>query len=333
MNIAIYYGGRGIIDDPTLTVIGKIQNVLEELRVSATRYNLYEYKNTIPTLAQTVGDADAIILASTVEWYGIGGYMLQFLDACWQFADKEKLSNTYMMPVVISRTFGERESKMDLDIAWEILGGKHCEGICGYIENAVDLELNAHYLGYIEKKAENLYRTVNQKPVTLPSSVKMLKQKVCLPTTDNFSPEESAQLSQYVSDDKYVQTQKQDVLELADFYKNEMAQGKKGAYDDYPEAIKGAFKPKAGIAGSYLIKVEGKTEELVIKISGVGIECGYGSLEKPDIVMEVEKTVFENILAGRNSFQHAFMSDSMKMKGDFRLLHALDEVLNFSSGS
>ena len=27
MNIAIYYGGRGIIDDPTLTAIGKIQNL------------------------------------------------------------------------------------------------------------------------------------------------------------------------------------------------------------------------------------------------------------------------------------------------------------------
>ena len=47
MNVAIYYGGRGLIDDPTLYVIGKIQNVLEELRVNVTRYNLHELKNNI----------------------------------------------------------------------------------------------------------------------------------------------------------------------------------------------------------------------------------------------------------------------------------------------
>ncbi len=75
MNINIYYGGRGIIDDPTVYVIQKMQEVLEELRVNVTRYNLYECKQTIATLPQTLKEADGIILASTVEWYGIGGYM------------------------------------------------------------------------------------------------------------------------------------------------------------------------------------------------------------------------------------------------------------------
>ena len=331
MNIAIFYGGRGIIDDPTLTAIGKVQSVLEELRVNVKRYNLYEYKNTIPTLPQTLSEVDGIVLASTVEWYGMGGYMLQFLDACWQFGDKEKIADIYMMPVVMSRTYGEREAKLDLQVAWEILGGKPCSGICGYIENAVDLELNSNYLDLIEKRAENLYRTINQRSISLPASNKIIKQKVALPHTDNLSPEESAQLSKYVSDDTYVQTQKQDIQELANIFRNQMATGEKGAYDDYPDAIKRAFKPKAGMAGSYLIKIEGKSENLVIKLTGVSIECGYGSLEKPDLVMEIAKQVFEDILAGRNSFQHAFMSDAMKMKGDFRLLRGLDEVLNFEN--
>ena len=74
MNVNIYYGGRGIIDDPTLFVINKMQEILEELRVKVTRYNLYESKNTISTLPQTLRDADGIILATTVEWFGIGGY-------------------------------------------------------------------------------------------------------------------------------------------------------------------------------------------------------------------------------------------------------------------
>ena len=50
MNVNIYYGGRGLVDDPTIVVINRIQEVLEELNVHVTRYNLYEIKNTITTL-------------------------------------------------------------------------------------------------------------------------------------------------------------------------------------------------------------------------------------------------------------------------------------------
>ena len=47
MKINIYYGGRGLMDDPTLYVINKMQSVLEELHVEVERYNLYELKNTL----------------------------------------------------------------------------------------------------------------------------------------------------------------------------------------------------------------------------------------------------------------------------------------------
>ena len=39
MNINIYYGGRGMIDDPTLYVVNKMQEVFEELHVNVVRYN------------------------------------------------------------------------------------------------------------------------------------------------------------------------------------------------------------------------------------------------------------------------------------------------------
>lgn len=89
LNINIYYGGRGIIDDPTIYVINKMQEVLEELRVHVERYNLYDGKTNITTLPQTLKEADGIILATTVEWYGIGGYMQQFLDAWLAVWEKE----------------------------------------------------------------------------------------------------------------------------------------------------------------------------------------------------------------------------------------------------
>ena len=91
MNINIYYGGRGLVDDPTILVINKIQEVLDELNVNVNRYNLYEMKNTITTLSQTVTEADGIILATTVEWVGMGGYMQTFLDSCWLYSDKSQI--------------------------------------------------------------------------------------------------------------------------------------------------------------------------------------------------------------------------------------------------
>ena len=111
MKINIYYGGRGLLDDPTLYVLNKMEEVLKELRVTVERINIYEHKNEIATLPQTMKDADGIILATTVEWLGIGGYMQQFLDACWLYGDKEKIKVTYMQPIVMSTTYGEREGE------------------------------------------------------------------------------------------------------------------------------------------------------------------------------------------------------------------------------
>ena len=163
MQINIYYGGRGLMDDPTLFVIKKMKEVLEELRVTVEVFYLYEQKNSIPTLPQTLKNADGVILATTLEWYGIGGYMQLFLDACWLYGDKEKISRIYMCPIVMSTTYGEQEGKLNLATAWEILGGLPCSGLCGYIADTSLLEENGDYIRIIEKNAENLYRTINQK--------------------------------------------------------------------------------------------------------------------------------------------------------------------------
>jgi len=67
MNINIYYGGRGLIEDPTIYVCDKIAEVLTELRVQVKRYNLFEEKNSISMLPKTLkegvskADADEII--------------------------------------------------------------------------------------------------------------------------------------------------------------------------------------------------------------------------------------------------------------------------------
>ena len=208
MKVNIYYGGRGLLDDPTLYVLNKMEEVLRELRVTVERINIYEHKNEIATLPQTMKEADGIILATTIEWLGIGGYMQQFLDACWLYGDKEKIQTTYMQPIVMSTTYGEREGEMTLANAWEILGGLPCPGLCGYVEDLVAFEMNKDYTVIIEKKAENLYRTISQKMKSLPNSNLAVRQSVLRTPQLELTPQESEQLSKYVSDDSYVSRRK-----------------------------------------------------------------------------------------------------------------------------
>ena len=91
MKVNIYYGGRGLIDDPTIFVMNKIMTVLDELNIKVKKYNLYEDKRGIAVLPKTLKDVDAVILAASVEWIGIGGLLWQFLDACYLYGDKKKI--------------------------------------------------------------------------------------------------------------------------------------------------------------------------------------------------------------------------------------------------
>ena len=329
MNINIYYGGRGIIDDPTLYVIAKMQTVLEELRVNVVRYNLYESKNMIPSLPQTLKDADGVILATTVEWYGIGGYMQQFLDACWLYGDKEKISKIYMCPVVMATTYGEREAKQNLATAWELLGGRPCSGICGFIENTLTLEMNEQYTALIEKKAENLYRTVNQKTICLPTSNMAVRQRVAIPQTNDLTPQETEQLSKYVSDEKYVQRQKEDIQELTSFFKDMLSNEGADSKEEYLSELKRSFKPMAGFHAVCAIRVEEKPLPLVLNIRGKDFEAEYKEIDKADIEMQTKRSVMEEIVNGRMTFQRGFMAGTIKLKGEFAILKNLDQTFPF----
>lgn len=326
MKVNIYYGGRGLMDDPTLFVIDKMQSVLEELNVSVDRYMLCEQRANITTLPQTLKDVDGIILATTVEWYGIGGYMQQFLDACWLYGDKEKISKIYMCPIVMSTTYGEREGKLSLSQAWEILGGLPCSGICGYIDNVAALELEDRYATLIEKKAENVYRTIKQKVISFPASNQAVKQMVSVSTNTDLTPQESEQLSQYAADDSYVQRQKEDIQELASMFRgmmgNESTEG-----ETYITAFKKSFKAMPGFKASYKIMVGKKP--FSFRINGPEVEYKLESIDKADVEININENTMQDIVAGRMTFQRAFMGGEMKIKGDFKILRALDEIFVF----
>lgn len=332
MRIHVYYGGRGLIEDSALYVLSRITEVLEELRVDVKRYNLYECKNEIAVLASGIKEADGVILAASVEWYGIGGLLQQFLDDCWLYADKAKLSNLYMMPVVVSTTYGEREAEQNLMKSWELLGGSLCPGITAYVENQADFETNGNYAKVIETRAENLYRTINQKIKALPSSTFALKQTISGSVPMELTPQESEQLSKYVSDDTYVKKQKEDIEELSQMFKEMMdrTEGKDNS-QEFIRNLKENFRPsKENVKAVFEIRMTDVGKTLIVDVDKDKLSCYYGDCDYADVVATTTRAVINKLVNGRTTFQGAFMSGELTAKGDFKTLRMFDQMFRFN---
>ncbi len=329
MKINIYYGGRGIVGDTTLFVLSKMQKVLEELNVHVERINLYEKKHNITSLPSTLNDADGIILATTVEWYGLGGYMMQFLDACWFYGNKKKIAELYMCPVVISTTYGERQGSVTLQTAWDTLGGRSCNGVSAYVRDSVAFELNQEYVKVVEKAAENLYRTVSRKAVVLPASSQAVKQMVTTEAPIDFTPQETEQLSRYASDDKYIQTQKEDLKELASHFKTLLKNDGMSEEEVLLNTFRKAFKPQSSFEAIYLMEIDGFEKPLMLSVRNEKLTASFEERSDQTVLCKITKEKLDEIIAGETTFQHAFMSGVMQVKGDFRMLRMLDSVFPF----
>lgn len=330
MKINIYYGGRGLIEDTTIYVMNKLTEVLEELRVEVTRYNLYEGKTNISVLPNTLKEADAIILATSVEWFGIGGYMQQFLDACWLYGDKEKIKKIYMLPVVMATTYGERDAQYTLIKAWEMLGGLPVEGLCAYVDDNVEFETNPDYAATIEKKAEMLYRTVNQKVKPFPNSMLEVKHNVLKNASIDLTPQESEQLSKYVSDDTYVKKQKEDIEELTKMFKQMMGKtSQEESEDEFLSAMKQNFCPMNNFEASYGIQLTDKNKTLIAEIMNDQLKCYYGVKEDVEVFAKSSSEILQKIIKGKVTFQKAFMSGEITAKGNFKTLRMFDMIFQF----
>ena len=329
MKVNIYYGGRGIIGDPTIFVINKIETVLEELNVTVERFNLYELKNSIVSLPSSLNNCDAAIFAATVEWYGIGGYLTQFLDACWLFGNKEKIKKTYMCPVVMSTTSGEREAKTQLMTAWEKLGGLAIEGICGYVADMMNFELNKDYGTLIEKQAENIYRTVSQKAQLLPSSSNSITVVAENPMTMSLSPQESEQLSKYASDESYVQQQKEDISELVSRFSGMLEAKSVDENRMYIDDFTEHFVKAGAVDGVFKFDIKERKQPLIIEVKNADLSCYYGIKDTPDVYLKLNAEIMNKIISGRETFQRASMAGEMQIKGNPGLFRKLDDMFAF----
>lgn len=326
MKVNIYYGGRGLIDDPTIFAMNKVGTVLEELNIQVKRFNLYEDKRGISVLPKTLKEADAVILAASVEWMGIGGLLWQFLDACFLYGDKEKISKLYMMPLVISTTYGEKDAQFTLVKAWEMLGGiPFDDGICAYINDPVQFETSSDHAYLLEKKTENFYRIFSKKLPAFPSSTNAVRDKVLRPKSLSLTPQESEQLSEYVSNDNYVKRQKEDIQELTQLFKKMMGDDK-----PYLDKIQKAFHPVPNVAVAFSWECPEIKDKLFIIVDNDTLDCHYGGEEKVNAIIKSSQEVMAKVMNGEETLQNAFMTGEITAKGNFKLLNTFDSLFKFS---
>lgn len=330
MIVNIYYGGRGLIEDSTIYVVNKLKETLEEIRVVVNLYNLYEHDvNNIPTLVNTLKDADGVILAVNIEWLGIGGLMQQFLDSCWLYGDKSNIKKQYMMPVVISSTYGEEEAMDYIRKAWQVLGGKVWPGICAYVENQVEFETNKQYSRLIEDSAEHFYRAINQKKEIFPSSASLFNEGLTRGINEIVAPV-NGQTTRNIFDETYVKKQKEDIEELAALFKGMLEKKEEHSNEkDYITIIKENFHPIANFKASYAIQVLDLNKTLIIEVDGSNISCYYGDKEDSDVFVKINQEGMNSLVGGATSFNEAFMSGVLTAKGNFNVLRTFDQLFIF----
>ena len=334
--INIYYGGRGLIEDPTIYVMNKLTEVLNELNIDVKKYNLYEDKRGISVLPKTLKEADGIILAASVEWLGIGGLLQQFLDACWLYGDRDRIQNLYMFPLVTATAAGEKTAYQTLVQAWEILGGIPCEGICAYVEDYTEFETNPDYALLIEKKAESFYRSFSKKITVFPSSTNSICENVLQPKTMHLTPQESEQLSMYVSDTNYVQKQKEDIEELTSMFKGLLGDDAEEtdttpsdiSEDPFASFLKEHFQAVTPLHVCYNLQFE-DGRILSLEIDNEHLECRNKENPSANVQIKINHQTVKQLMNGEITMHNAFLSGAVSAKGDFKQIRTFDTVFPF----
>ena len=76
--------------------------------------------------------------------------------------------------------------------------------------------------------------------------------------------------------------------------------------------------------------IKDRKKPLILDIQGAELNCFYGNHDDPEVLCKVTDDVMNRIVSGQMSFQRAFMSGDMQVKGDFRRLRMLDQMFPFS---
>ena len=346
--VILIYGGTGLINDPTSVVADRISHVLAELNVTIDRIDLYKKQHTIRQFLEALEQADGVILATTVTWFGIGGLMQTFLDQAYQSGQFEIFEGTYLYSVAISQNAFERDALDHLIKSWEILGGIEGTSLCAAIESSVDVETNKHILQAIERRTEDFYRVMNQQRLALPTSVHDHKILIKVPTKIKVDEGEQMMMGQVMDEerrekpvenqmsfmtnyDAFIEKQQKDIEDLANIFRTRLSTKEEVAGKSISEVFQYKYKPDRSFKDctvSWVVNDQ-TAESFMMHFSSGRLSVKKGRKADAEVVISSDFGVLEKISKGRLTIQRAFMTGEVKAKGNFTLLYKLDQLFAF----
>lgn len=339
MDILLVYGGNGLANDLSLLAVERINTVLQELEVNVTAFHL-TYDNISEKFIEALKIAEGVVLATTVEWIGIGGKMQAFLDNCYVSDNRKIIYEKYLMTVVLTKTTGDRDASSYLLKSWEMLGGIEGVSLSGRIENSVDIETDRKIISIIDKKTEDFYRIINQKRQVLPTSNNNTVISNNIEIEKNNSNDDMSIINELINDnsvynnqpiykkeDPHIIKQKQDIQELTDFFNRKLT-SEKLSNNKYIHMLIKAFNNKEDVCNcTYNIIITDKeNEDIIIKIIDGNINGYVGIDSSADVIINVDSHTFDRILSGKLTAQRAFLTGQLKAKGNFTLLYEFDHI-------
>lgn len=340
MHTLIIYGGDGYADDPTLEALDRISAVLTELNAHIIRLDLHNKDYSINRIFEEISSANAVILATTIEWLGIGAHMQEFLDQCWKYADKSIFNDVHLMSVAISKQGYERDANHHLIRSWELLGGLEGTSLCANLKTSFELETNKHFLQTIEKKAEDFYRIVTNNRVPLPTSIRLNKvlieveQPVHATNETHQSIDENTEVPSLDAQDKtmitnynaYIEKQQKDIEDISSLFKMKLSKKANDIMKTEPEIFKAKFNGNDTFCKVQWQVTDKKSRNFVLDIKGTSIESYFDTAKNCQVVIQSEYDMLKKIIDGRMTIQRAFMTGEIKAKGDFSIIYKLDQM-------
>lgn len=348
-NVIVVYGGTNLADDPTYVVADRISGVLAELNVAVKRIDLYKNDYSIDAFVDELESSEGVILATTVEWFGIGGTMQTFLDKCFRSGRFEAFKGAYLLGVVISRQSFERDAYNHLIKSWEILGGVEGISLLASIGNSADLETDNELLLAVDKKAEDYYRILNQQRLAMPTSIQGNRVLIKVPVRARVDEGEQMMIKTVVSGenrdqtienqmsfisnyDEFIEKQQKDIEDLSSLFKEKLTSKSDIIRKTFPEIFEYKYKPDKSFSDCKISWVvnDRTSESFVLEFSGARLKATFGKNQGADVVITSSFDVLSKITEGKLTVQRAFMTGDIKAKGNFTLLYKLDQLFAFS---
>ncbi|GMQ57108.1 hypothetical protein AN1V17_15030 [Vallitalea sediminicola] len=343
MKIIIIYTGNGLVDDLSLAAVKRIHTVLNELEVNVKQFNL-EYDDITEEFFKELLTAEGVVLATTVEWIGIGGRMQTFLDRCYHSNQQELFEDKYLMSVVLTKVSGDRDASNHLIKCWDMLGGMEGVNICGKIEKFVEIETNEKIISIIDKKTEDFYRVLNQKRDTLPTGTVYRAMNISNEIENNESDTftkmniideyvgDSRNNTKIIEEDPFIVEQRQDILEISDFLKQQLNQNDNLSGNKYIDRFLQTFMCEdPSFTCTYnIIITDQKNKNIILKVKDKKLAGYIGSSPSAEVIINIDTNTLDQVINGKLTIQRGFLTGKLKAKGNFTLLYEFDNIFKFT---